>query len=87
MTPQPLEDRTQHLEERITALEAELLQLKQMVLQGKQMVLQGKQTQVSGWDSVFGSFANCPEFDEMERLGREWRVSQQDSLEEMIEEI
>jgi hypothetical protein len=71
MTLQPLEDRTQHLEERIAALEAELMQL-------KSVVLQGQSPHALGWESVLGSFANCPGFDEMERLGREWRRNQSD---------
>jgi hypothetical protein len=74
MTLQPLETRTQHLEERIAVLESELMELKQFLGQGGQ---------AAGWESVLGSFANCPEFDEMERLGREWRVAQQDSFEEI----
>jgi hypothetical protein len=76
MTLQPLEDRTQHLEDRIAALEAELIKL-------KHVVLQGKPTHASGWELVLGSFADCPAFDEMERLGREWRASYQDSFEEI----
>jgi hypothetical protein len=72
---QPLEDRTQHLEDRITALEAELVQLKHFLLKGNLI-------QTSGWESVLGSFADCPEFDEMEQLGRAWRVAQQDNFEE-----
>jgi hypothetical protein len=76
MTLQPLETRTQHLEERIAVLESELMEL-------KQFLGQGRQGQTSGWESVLGAFANCPEFEEMERLGREWRVAQQDSFEEI----
>jgi hypothetical protein len=30
----------------------------------------------SGWESIFGSFANCPEFDEMEAFGKAWRSAQ-----------
>jgi hypothetical protein len=28
------------------------------------------------WASVFGSFADCPEFDEMEASGKSWRAAQ-----------
>jgi hypothetical protein len=35
---------------------------------------------VWGWRSPRRSFADCPEFDEMERLGQEWRVAEQDSF-------
>ncbi|UBF27241.1 hypothetical protein K9N68_04555 [Kovacikia minuta CCNUW1] len=75
MTTQQLEDRTQQLEDRIAVLEAELAQI-------KQLLLTSKRTQHPWWETVFGSFANCPAFDEMERLGREWRTSYKDEFEE-----
>jgi hypothetical protein len=28
------------------------------------------------WENIFGSFSNCPEFDEMEAFGKAWRSAQ-----------
>jgi hypothetical protein len=65
MTTQQLEEITRPLENRIATLESELTQIKQLI-----------QPPTPAWTSVFGSFANCPEFDEMEAFGQSWRAAQ-----------
>jgi hypothetical protein len=62
------------LEHRVTQLEAELAQIKQLL----QRVPSSSHP---WWEEVFGTFANCSAFDEMERLGREWR-DRSDDLQE-----
>jgi hypothetical protein len=74
MTSQQLEERSQQLEARVATLEAELAQIKQLLLGEKQI-------ESPWWEKVAGSFADSPEFDEAERLGREWRKSYQDEFE------
>jgi hypothetical protein len=37
------------------------------------------------WEKIAGSFADDPDFDEAERLGREWRKSAQDDWLDMPE--
>jgi hypothetical protein len=66
MTTQQIEEVTRPLENRIEVLEAELAQIKQMIAPPKN----------HWWDTVFGSFADCPEFDEMEKAGQAWRAAQ-----------
>jgi hypothetical protein len=48
----------------------ELAQLKQLFLQSQ------PPSQHPGWSSVFVAFADCPDFDEMEKLGKTWRNAQ-----------
>lgn len=75
MTSQQLEERSQQLEARVIALEAEIAQI-------KQLLSHEKQTESLWWEKVVGSFADRPEFGEMERLGREWRNSYKDEFEQ-----
>ncbi len=65
MTTQQIEEITRPLENRIATLESELIQIKQLI-----------QPLQPSWASVFGSFADCPEFDEMEAFGQSWRTAQ-----------
>jgi hypothetical protein len=65
MTTQQLEEITRPLENRIAILESELNQIKQLI-----------QPSQPSWASVFGSFADCPEFSEMEVFGQSWRAIQ-----------
>ncbi len=58
------------VEERLSALEQELERLKHLLLQEED------QAEVPWWEHISGVFKDCPEFDEAERLGREWRDSQ-----------
>lgn len=58
------------VEERLTAVEKEMKRLK--LLLSKDEVL----PEVPWWEEISGVFKDCPEFDEAERLGREWRDSQ-----------
>ncbi len=68
MTSQQLEEQSQQLEARVATLETELVQMKKM--------LSGfLQNQNPWWLKVAGSFENDPTFDEVVRLGQEWRKS------------
>lgn len=62
---------TPTLEHRVSQLETELAQIKQLL----------QPSPHPWWQNVFGTFADCPAFDEMERLGQAWRNSPPDSLE------
>jgi hypothetical protein len=70
MTTQQIEEITRPLENRIATLESELIHIKQLI-----------QSQQPAWTRVFGSFADCPEFDEMESFGQSWRAAQNQSPE------
>jgi hypothetical protein len=68
MLSQQVEEKSQHLENRVAALETELAQMRQIL-----SVFVQKKT--SWWLKVAGSFENDPTFDEVNRLGQEWRKS------------
>jgi hypothetical protein len=51
------------LEKRVSALEKELAELKSAL----------EPLPKKGWESTFGVFADDPGFDEVVRLGRQWR--------------
>jgi hypothetical protein len=68
MLSQQLEDKSQHLETRVAALETELAQM-------RQMLSAFVQKKTPWWLKVAGSFENDPTFDEVNRLGQEWRKS------------
>jgi hypothetical protein len=59
---------TVSLEERMTALESELQTLKDEVRS-----LSSSKSKPNWIDKVSGSMADFPEFEEVVRLGREWR--------------
>jgi len=65
---------TQQLEERLATLEQEMAQVKAL-LKPKDKLEKSHQP---WWDTIAGSFADDPNFDEVVRLGREWRESSQD---------
>ena len=68
MLSQQLEDKSQHLETRVAALETELAQMRHML----SVFVQKK---IPWWLKVAGSFENDRNFDEVNRLGQEWRKS------------
>ena len=70
MSTQQIEEATRPLENRLTVLETELRVIKQSMNRSN-----------PGWESIFGSFANCPEFDEMEAFGKAWRSTQNETPE------
>ena len=70
MSTQQIEEATRPLEHRLTVLETELRVIKQSMNRSN-----------PGWESIFGSFANCPEFDEMEAFGKAWRSVQNEAPE------
>jgi hypothetical protein len=70
---------TQQLEARLATLEQEMAQVKQMLTPTKSPAIQ------PWWEKIAGSFADDPDFDEAERLGREWRKSAQDDWLETAE--
>lgn len=55
------------LEQRVADLEKKVADLQRLT---------GQQVPSEEWDSTFGIFANDPEFDEIVRLGREYRDQQ-----------
>ena len=58
---------TATLEERVAALERKIEDLT--------VITKSKKRQKRGWEAIYGTFANCPAFDEAVRLGREYRES------------
>jgi hypothetical protein len=56
------------LADRVAALEEEVAQLKAKIAEQPSTRV-GK----SGWERIYGSFANDPIYEEAMRLGREWR--------------
>jgi hypothetical protein len=71
---------TQQLEARLATLEQEMAQVKQMLAP-----VELSPPIQPWWEKVAGSFADDPDFDEAERLGREWRKSAQDDWLETAE--
>jgi len=57
------------LEERVTALEAAVAEIK------KRLASEKPPMAIPWWEQRFGAFANSPEYEEMTRLGREYRES------------
>ena len=64
------------LEERVAALEAEVAQLK------KHLEAEPPRAAVPWWEKILGTFANCEEYEEAMRLGREYRESLRPSSDE-----
>lgn len=59
-----IQDNSLPLEQRVTALETELLEIKQKLTQSH-----------SWWLKIAGSFEEDQNFDEVVKLGQEWRKS------------
>lgn len=70
MTTKPILDHTSHLEQRVSALETELSEIKQILAESSQL-------KSPWWLKVAGSFEQDPNFDEVVKLGQEWRKSVQ----------
>jgi hypothetical protein len=70
---------TQQLEDRLATLEEEMVQVKRLLMTEEDL------PQMPWWDKIAGSFADDPDFDEAERLGREWRKSAQDDWLDMVD--
>lgn len=68
MTAQQLNDRSQQLEARVEILERELAEMKRVLAES----IEQKEP---WWLKVAGSFEDAPDFDEVVRLGQEWRRS------------
>ncbi|ALB39512.1 MULTISPECIES: hypothetical protein [Nostocales] len=68
MISQQIEDQSQQLESRVATLETELAQMRQML-----SVLVPNKT--PWWLKIAGSFENDPHFEEVVKLGKEWRNS------------
>jgi hypothetical protein len=71
MSPQSVNSPVPTLEHRVNQIEAELAQI-------RQLLQSPPNTSHPWWQNVFGTFADCPAFDEMERLGQEWRAQSDD---------
>lgn len=63
---------TQQLEARLATLEEEIVQIKRLLITKEEM------PQIPWWEKIAGSLADDPDFDEAERLGKEWRKLAQD---------
>ncbi|GFE72086.1 hypothetical protein [Chroococcus sp. FPU101] len=68
MTAKQIQDNTSHLEDRVSALETELSEI-------KQMLAKSLPSKSPWWLKVAGSFEQDPTFDEVVKLGQEWRKS------------
>lgn len=62
---------TGELEERIVILETEVARL-------KETINMPRRPHERWWHEIAGTFANCHEFEEAVRLGREYREAQKD---------
>lgn len=65
---------TAELEERIVVLETEVARL-------KETINTPRRPHERWWHEIAGTYANCPEFEEAVRLGREYRESQRENEE------
>jgi hypothetical protein len=65
----------QILEQRLANIEAELTRITSLLTTPSHPQLH------PWWDNVFGVFANCPAFDEVEAFGKAWRKNQPDDIE------
>ena len=70
---------TKALEERLTVFETRLDTLQRLF---EESIAKPVQTEKHGWQTIIGKFENDPLYDEAMRLGREWRESQFDEIEE-----
>ena len=61
---------TEALKERVAALENELIQIKQ------ELAAEESLSAPTGWEKMFGIFADSEGFEEATRLGREYREAQ-----------
>jgi hypothetical protein len=68
MSIKQIQDKTSHLEQRVSTLEKELSEIKQMIAKSS-----GQKS--PWWLKVAGSFEQDPSFDEVVKLGQEWRKS------------
>ena len=70
MNTKQIHDQTSHLEERVSSLEKELSEIKRMLAKSS-----GQKS--PWWLKVAGSFEQDSTFDEVVKLGQEWRKSVQ----------
>jgi hypothetical protein len=68
MTSQQLNNRSERLEVRVEASELELAQM-------KKLLAEFQQKKAPWWIEIAGGFENDPTFDNVVRLGQEWRQS------------
>jgi len=67
------------VEERLTTLETRLEALQRLL---DERLPETAAKERRGWQAIVGTFANDPLYDEAMRLGREWRESQHEELDE-----
>lgn len=70
MTTKEIQEQTSQLEQRVSTLETELLEIKQILAKSSEQ-------KFPWWLKVAGSFEQDPTFDEVVKLGKEWRKSAQ----------
>ncbi|GBF80797.1 hypothetical protein [Aphanothece sacrum] len=68
MTTKPIQDHLSPLEQRVSTLETELSEV-------KQKLAESSTPKSPWWLKVAGSFEQDPTFDEVVKLGQEWRKS------------
>lgn len=64
------------LAERVADLEAEVAELKKLVLARNEVSPAPKAGDNDAWRATFGAFKDDPFYDDMVRLGRNWRKRQ-----------
>jgi hypothetical protein len=67
------------IDERLNSMEARLVELQRLIderLAAKPMI------ERRGWRAIVGKFEDVPYYEEAMRLGREWRESQHDEIDE-----
>ncbi|MGK7883659.1 MAG: hypothetical protein AB4057_03415 [Crocosphaera sp.] len=68
MKTQPIQDNNSELEQRVSILETEISEI-------KKILDKSPQPKSPWWLEVAGSFEEDPTFDEVVKLGQEWRKS------------
>lgn len=74
------------VEERLTTLETRLDSL-QRLLDDRASQQRTATKEKRGWQAIVGTFANDSLYEEAMRLGREWRESQREDVEEPAKEV
>jgi hypothetical protein len=72
---------TRTLEERVEKLESKLEEVQEQLTEQAQNL----QPKKRGWRWFVGIYADSPDFDEVERIGQEWRNADRPNDEEKVE--
>lgn len=69
---------TETLEERVQRLECKIQEVEERLAEQATNTL----SQKGGWRSIVGIYANSPDFDDVIRIGEEWRNADRPNLDE-----